>query len=280
MSKIFTIGDLHSRPEEMKFLNNKNFPEQKELTKEDVLVQLGDFGWIWYFDNCNTLFRKDEKQLDILSQKNYTLFVIPGNHDNYDRINNLPKVKKWGGYVYQYTSLSGNYIYFALRGEVYLINGKTVFTFSGAATSSISDRYSYEDYLSQKLFRVKKYDQGGNLRRVRPEKIKICKVSYWKAELASDLEKDYAYEALKRVDFKVDYVFTHTAPVEIIGEFISKTDHFLPKFECDTAVFLSNIFNLIQAKEWHFGHLHTTGRLTIEDILFECHYMNAPKELI
>jgi len=45
-NRIFVCGDTHGIPRDSKKLNGTNFPEQKELTKDDVLIQLGDFGWV------------------------------------------------------------------------------------------------------------------------------------------------------------------------------------------------------------------------------------------
>ena len=55
--KIFAIGDTlwnfeRFRPE--------YFPEGQELTKEDVVLQLGDFGGVWFGDE------RDDEALDWL----------------------------------------------------------------------------------------------------------------------------------------------------------------------------------------------------------------------
>lgn len=280
MSRNFVIGDLHGRRDEMSYLSNKAFPEQKKLTKEDVLFQLGDFGLIWYLSNYTQGYKSDEKQLDMLSKKNFTLFIIPGNHDNYDIINKLPLIEKWNGMVYEYKTISGGKIYLAKRGETYLVNGKKIFTFSGATTSSLENRFTLEQYESkERVLKVKRDQVTGNIYRQKYEKVKVSEISYWPQELATEEEKDFAYNKLNELDFKVDYILTHTAPPEIIAEYIPYTKEFEPKFKCETANFLSNIYNLIEAKEWHFGHLHRNGVIN-KDILFECHYMTSPKELI
>ncbi|HEO98899.1 MAG TPA: metallophosphoesterase [Epsilonproteobacteria bacterium] len=41
--RIFVCGDTHGMCEDTQKLNGRNFPEQKSLTKNDVLIQLGDF---------------------------------------------------------------------------------------------------------------------------------------------------------------------------------------------------------------------------------------------
>ena len=117
---IFFCGDTHGRPADTDKLSNKNWKEQKELTKEDVLIQLGDFGWIWYEFGIN---KEQEFWLDNLAARKYTLAIVPGNHENYNIINNLPIEDKWGAPVRVLTRKTG-VIYFLERGYVYLINGK------------------------------------------------------------------------------------------------------------------------------------------------------------
>jgi len=43
---IFVTGDLHAEIDVSK-LNNRNFKEGKNLTKNDFLIITGDFGFVW-----------------------------------------------------------------------------------------------------------------------------------------------------------------------------------------------------------------------------------------
>lgn len=47
VSRIFVTGDLHGQIDIRK-LNKRNFPIQEELTKEDYLIIVGDFGLVWH----------------------------------------------------------------------------------------------------------------------------------------------------------------------------------------------------------------------------------------
>ena len=44
---IYITGDCHSNFERF---NTRNFPEQKEMTKDDYVIICGDFGGVWNKD--------------------------------------------------------------------------------------------------------------------------------------------------------------------------------------------------------------------------------------
>ena len=45
---IYLIGDMHGGQDgSMKSLNTSDFPEQNTLTKDDLVINLGDFGFFW-----------------------------------------------------------------------------------------------------------------------------------------------------------------------------------------------------------------------------------------
>ena len=67
---IFVTGDCHM--EYQKF-NMANFPEQKNLTREDYMIICGDFG-LW--DDS----KEQRYWLDWLSNKSFTLLFVDGNH--------------------------------------------------------------------------------------------------------------------------------------------------------------------------------------------------------
>ena len=70
---IYATGDTHT--EWMPRLSNKGFPEGKDLTKDDYVVILGDFG-IW--DGS----KGEQKRLDWLEERPFTTLFVDGNHEN------------------------------------------------------------------------------------------------------------------------------------------------------------------------------------------------------
>ena len=66
---IYVTGDIHGNPER---LSNENFPEQKEMSRNDYVVILGDFS-----------FGTTDETNQILERLNGKLYLIYGNHDRY-----------------------------------------------------------------------------------------------------------------------------------------------------------------------------------------------------
>ena len=64
---IYVTGDTHI-PIDISKLSSKNFPQQKELTKNDYVIICGDFGGVWYGGP------KDDYWLDWLEEEFYHAF--------------------------------------------------------------------------------------------------------------------------------------------------------------------------------------------------------------
>ena len=81
----YITGDVHG--DWISRLNINAFPEQKEMTKDDYVIILGDMG-IWNnskTENCN---------LDWLEERSFSTLFIDGNHSNFDILDALP-VEEW-----------------------------------------------------------------------------------------------------------------------------------------------------------------------------------------
>lgn len=71
---IFITGDCHR---DFRRFNTTNFPEQKEMTKEDCVIICGDFGSVW---NKEKESKEEKHLLDWLESKSFTTLFIDGNH--------------------------------------------------------------------------------------------------------------------------------------------------------------------------------------------------------
>ena len=120
---LFITGDTHS--DFRRRFNTTNFPEQKNMCKDDFVLICGDFGGIWNYE-CES---KEEKHwLDWFEERSYTLLFIDGNHENFDRLYNYPEKEWHGGKVH----VIRPHVLHLMRGQIFEIDGKTIFTFGGA----------------------------------------------------------------------------------------------------------------------------------------------------
>ena len=120
---IFLTGDTHI-PYDISKLNRKWFPEQKNLTRNDYVIVLGDFGLYWHSNASYKHWR------DWFQSKPFTILWLDGNHENFDWIESMEVTEWHGGKVHQ----DGNIIHL-MRGQVYTIEGKKFFVMGGAAST-------------------------------------------------------------------------------------------------------------------------------------------------
>lgn len=121
---IYITGDTHI-PIDIHKLSITNFPEQKEMTKNDYVIITGDFGGVWN-DSKEELYWQEW-----LNDRNFTTLFIDGNHENHNKLNNEYFVQEWnGGNVHQIHES----IYHLMRGQVYIIDNIKIFTMGGASS--------------------------------------------------------------------------------------------------------------------------------------------------
>ena len=92
---IYVTGDTHC-PTDIHKLNTANFPQQKDLTKDDTLIICGDVGIVWERDSGEDRFWQNW-----LNDKNCTIVFCDGNHENFDLLYGYPIVEWNGGKVHQ-----------------------------------------------------------------------------------------------------------------------------------------------------------------------------------
>jgi DNA repair exonuclease SbcCD nuclease subunit len=121
---IYITGDTHI-PIDIHKLSISNFPEQKEMTKNDYVIICGDFGGVWNNSNEELYWRK------WLNDRNFTTFFIDGNHENFDMLNHDFKLcNVCNGNAHQISDS----IYHLMRGEIYNIDGYKMFVMGGASS--------------------------------------------------------------------------------------------------------------------------------------------------
>ncbi|MDE5764961.1 MAG: metallophosphoesterase [Ruminococcus sp.] len=163
---IYVTGDTHGD-----FSRFKD-PQMKKLKKNDILIICGDFGFIW--DGT----RKEKSVLKKIADLGYTVAFIDGCHENFDLLESFP-VTGWNGGKARV--IAPNLVHL-MRGQIYTINGKKIFTFGGGHSQDIEFR------------------RDGK---------------WWKREQPSHDEIMQAIDNLESYGNAVDYVITHEPPATV-----------------------------------------------------------------
>ncbi len=215
---MYITGDIHSEYSRFAYVRGV---DGNELTEKDILLIGGDFGFLFY-PQGSPHYIEQQRQLDELETRPYTILFVDGNHENFDLLGALP-VEEWnGGKVHR---VRKNILHL-MRGQVYTIDGIRVFTMGGA--------YSIDKYMRSEGF------------------------SWWRAELPTSEEYREAAANLERVGMEVDIILTHTAPREIIRRMGKEPD----LHDMELTGFLEWVMYEVRFKKWYFGHWHTDADIT------------------
>ena len=227
---IFITGDTHG---DFTRFSSENFPEQKSMSKEDIVIVCGDFGGLW--DGS----RKERYWLDWLEDKPFTTLFVSGNHENYDLLAAYP-VELWNDGKVQRSRPS---LLHLMRGQVFQIGRKRIFTMGGASSHDISDGILDP---TAPDFRIQK--KRLNARRAL---YRVNRKSWWAEELPSGEELREAEENLDACGWSVDMIISHCCPSSVedaIGNGTYQHDR-LPDF-------FDTVKDRCQFKYWFFGHYH------------------------
>ena len=237
---IFITGDCHA---DWSKFSTHSFPEQKEMTRDDYVIVCGDFG-IWRPDNTEKWWLK------WLSEKNFTLLFVDGNHENFDRLysDEFEIVDFYGGKAHR---ICEN-VYHLMRGYVFELCGKKFFAFGGASSHDIQDGIlEPSDYKS-----TKELMNDYNKRTQRGEMLRINHISWWQQEMPSEDEMKIGLETLRNNGNKVDYIVSHCCPQEVASLF----SHGFYKPDKLTDYF-NTVARTTEFSKWFFGHYHNNKQI-------------------
>ena len=146
---IYITGDTHGMIDWEK-INTTRFPEQKNLTKNDYLIILGDFGGIWGDEG------EDRYIIKTYEKRNFTTLFIDGNHENHDLLDGYP-VEEWhGGKIHKIS----NSVFHLMRGQVFEIDGKTFFTMGGAESTDKMYRKEGKSWWAREMPSTEEYEEA------------------------------------------------------------------------------------------------------------------------
>lgn len=158
--------------------------------------------------------------------------LMVSNHENHDALDAYP-VEIWnGGKVHK---ISDSIIHL-MRGQVFTIEGKKIFTFGGAQSHDMWHR-----------------KEG---------------ISWWAHEMPLDEEYEEGFHNLEIVGNKVDYVITHCAPDKIQDSMFEGRHYTHNKL----TNYLEIVRQTIEFKDWYFGHYHDDSNINNK---FHCLYNNV-----
>ena len=232
---VFVCGDTHCTHDIQK-LHDFWRKNESRLTKDDYVIVCGDFGLL--FDNpylltmryeigqtlpvCSSDNSWGEKELQLLKwydEAPWTTLWIDGNHENFDRIELYP-ISKWHGGRVQKIS---NSVIHLMRGEIYNIDGHSFFCMGGAQSTDRGMATGTE-------YR----DEG---------------IIWWRREIPTNVEWEYAHRNLASRDYKVDFIITHDVPSGVdIGAFGYRSGKVSEELE--------KIRTVTDFKWWFCGHMH------------------------
>ena len=224
MGRLFVTGDTHGGLD-MSKLNTRHF-KCNGLTKDDILVIMGDAGFVW----CNG--PTEHFWLDFLDNKPWTTFCVLGNHENYDMIEQLPTTTFGGEEVYQVSKS----VFYAKTGRIYDLCGQKCLVMNGAD--------SYDIFVDGKRYRT-------------PH------VSWWEQEQITDDEVRFAKENLRKVGNSVDFVFSHTGGTNVCNYLGFKAT---PSDERLQQVLDTTIYQKHFCGHYHTDMVTPTTRILYDDI--------------
>ena len=224
---IYYTGDLHGVGHKL-----INFIEQHSITKDDVIVILGDAGFNYYGNDYG-----DKSLKKKINRLGITIFSIHGNHEQRPEMIPSYHLKYWnGGQVY----IEDDYpnLLFAKDGELFNLDGNKSIVLGGA-------------YSVDKFYRL------------------LNGYHWFDNEQPSEEIKHYAATNLEKCKWEVDTVLSHTCPYKYIPTeaFLPSIDQTL--VDNSTEKWLDDIENKLTYKYWLCGHWHIDKRIDKIHILME-----------
>lgn len=243
---VYITGDTHG--EYGRFSSRRMRAQGMELTEKDYVIVCGDFGLCW---TKNATFHYE---CDFFEGKPFTVLWVQGNHENYDFISEF-KIEEWNGGKVRH--IVRDKVILLERGQVFTIQGKTFFTFGGAASHDIQGG----------VLDRKNPDYERLVKKAKKEKLpyRILRETWWPEELPSEEEMSEGIRNLEKVKYKVDYVISHCCSTRIQNLLDSEP---YKLFEADILTeYFENLEDKLEYTDWYFGHYHMDRRIDEKHML-------------
>lgn len=235
---VYVTGDCHA---DFRKFSTDNFPDQKEMTRDDIVIVCGDFG-IWRKDG------EEDWWLKWLNNKPFTTVFVDGNHENFDRLygDEFKTVDFHGGKAHKIRS----HIYHLMRGEMFDFDGKKFWCFGGAQSHDISDGILDPEEFDS----YDKFKETARLWSIQNRMFRINHLSWWKQELPEQEEMDHGLSVLEQNGNRADYIISHCCPQEISVMLGYRDSDVLTRY-------FNTVAHTAQFDRWYFGHYHTEQQI-------------------
>ncbi len=209
---IYVTGDTHGDIERL------SKPALSMLNSKDTLIICGDFGFIWNDDT------KEKQFLNRLESRKYNICFVDGVYENFDALNEYPVAIWNGGRVHK---IRPN-VFHLMRGQVFEIENKTIFTMGGGELPELDFQDSDESSV--------------------------------KKEIPTSQEMLNGVTNLEKHGFKVDYIITHEPPAKI-RDFLRMSENKNIRVTALGAYF-DELSQQTEYTRWFFGNMHTDKFIT------------------
>lgn len=207
---IYATGDTHGDYSRFKD------PQIKKLGRGDTLIICGDFGFFW--DGS----KKEEQVLKKLRSKDFTIAFVDGCHENFDILEKFPE-STWNGGMARV--IAPNIVHL-MRGQIYTIENKKIFTFGGGHSQDIDFRRNQD---------------------------------WWEREQPTHEEIKEAMLNLEKHNNTVDYIITHEPPASLkdcLGVDVFQ--------RLEVHAFFEDIIKTCKYEKWFFGKCHIDKHIPIK----------------
>ena len=220
---VFYTGDIHGSKYEI-----LSFCERYNLTRNDIIVILGDVGANYYGD------LRDDLLKTALNRVNPTILCIHGNHEMRPATIPTYKTTEWNSGIVWYEEAYPSLL-FAKDGEIFDLDGLKHIVIGGA-------------YSVDKQYRLARG------------------LGWWADEQPSEEIKQYVERQIQGTT--IDIVLSHTCPFkyEPVEAFISGVNQ--SAVDTSTERWLDKIEESIDYKAWFCGHWHINKRIDKMQFLF------------
>lgn len=236
---IFVTGDTHGKVVER--FSYKQNPALRQLTNEDILFILGDFGQPF---GPETL-KEAEYVFKFLDKKPWKTIIVGGNHDDYGFWQSCPKVKILNGNARQARLCGTTFnIFFIDEISIFDIENFHILIIPGAESHDANILLDPKD----PMFKHKR-----QFYKRHNEWFRVINQTWWPQEKI-DVQNNAEFIE-HHMDEHFDFVFTHDAPA-LINSWFKRSSDLARRNSTAGQLFLEELRKTLDFDVWMHGHFH------------------------